>query len=495
MAKKLYVFGIGGTGARVMKALTLLLASGVKLPQEFDTVVPILIDPDTSNGDLNRTKEILTLYQQIRNEVHEPVNFFSQEIKTINELSDKSGSVNPDFFQFKLEDVDNKTFGEFIAYNMLHSDFESSKDDKSFMNLLYSEKNLNSDLSVGFKGNPNMGSIVLDQFTRSDDFKKFAQTFSDGDAIFIVSSIFGGTGAAGFPLLLKNLRGNEHLSNHSLISSSKIGAVSMLPYFTLDAQDEVKSESFTEKAKAALDYYNRTIIDTNSIDSLYYLGNKRNSNSYKYAVGKIEQKNDAHFLEMAAALAVFDFCEGVNISAEKTLIKEFGIENNSEYIRFQDLNARDMDMVFKPLTKFKLFSNFLELGLEEALKYSRWTKSNIMFVSKRLQSTLNKKYFTSPEYHNQIGKFIDHFQDWTKEMMSNKPSFSPFVEVGSHDAMEFVKDFTPKGKKDFNNLNVENSTAIKDNDIKTAQGKVHSTLIKLFDKTTEKVLKDSEILN
>ena len=62
---KLYVFGIGGTGSRVLKSLTMLLASGVKLQNGFDTVVPLIIDPDAANGDLNRTADVLTKYQNI----------------------------------------------------------------------------------------------------------------------------------------------------------------------------------------------------------------------------------------------------------------------------------------------------------------------------------------------------------------------------------------------------------------------------------------------
>lgn len=50
---KIYVFGIGGTGARVLRSLTMMLASGVQLGQ--DEIVPIFIDPDESNADLSRT--------------------------------------------------------------------------------------------------------------------------------------------------------------------------------------------------------------------------------------------------------------------------------------------------------------------------------------------------------------------------------------------------------------------------------------------------------
>ena len=45
---KLYLFGIGGTGSRVIRSLTMLLASGVDAG--VDTIVPVLIDPDLSRG-------------------------------------------------------------------------------------------------------------------------------------------------------------------------------------------------------------------------------------------------------------------------------------------------------------------------------------------------------------------------------------------------------------------------------------------------------------
>ncbi len=187
MARKLYVFGIGGTGSRVIKAITMLFASGVKLENEFDTVIPIIIDPDTSNGDMNRTKDILRLYQEIRNQVNHPDDFYYQEIKTINELTENKATVNPDYFQFKLKDTNQNTFNQYIGFDSL-SENNNEKNDKEFVRLLYSDKNLKSNLDVGFKGNPNMASIVLNQFTNSEEFRKFAETFNDDDAVFIINS-------------------------------------------------------------------------------------------------------------------------------------------------------------------------------------------------------------------------------------------------------------------------------------------------------------------
>src|SRR5690625_5415396 len=149
MTKRLFLFGIGGTGARVIKSLTFLLASGGKLPGNIKTLVPILIDPDTANGDLNRTKDILRLYQSIRADIDKPDDFFGQDIKTVNELAQDNSEINAGHFQFELDGAHDNKFKEFIGYNSLDDR------DKYFLSLLYSHTNLESDLDVGFKGNPH----------------------------------------------------------------------------------------------------------------------------------------------------------------------------------------------------------------------------------------------------------------------------------------------------------------------------------------------------
>lgn len=488
---KLYVFGIGGTGSRVIKSLVMLLASGVKLDAKYSQVIPILIDPDTANGDLNRTKEILALYQQIRNQVDEPNDFFSQQVGTINEIATNSPAVSPNFFQFKLNEVDDSKFGEYIGYDSLSSDYNNFQDDKSFVKLFYSGANLNSGLEIGFKGNPNMGSIVLNQFTESQDFKNFLTTFQQGDEIFIINSIFGGTGAAGFPLLLKVLRSSESV----LIRQSKIGGLTLLPYFALAEKGEINSETFAEKAKAALEYYNRTIINGNEIDYLYFLGNKSSINIEEYSIGGIDQKNKAHFLEMAGSLAIIDFgLTSTDARVGSTIVKEFGIEKDTEEIDFSALNVSNLKQIDKPLVKFKLFSNYLKLGLDNALNVSRWTLSNIKWVGDNQQSLTDKNYFNSSSYLTQIKSFTGLFDEWLQEMKQNKPSFSPFNEVELSNAMEFVKDRQPKGNLNFTKIDQENSKNVANPKFRSDK-KVHTALIKLFGAATEKVVSDSDILN
>ena len=494
MAKKLYIFGIGGTGSRVIKALTMLLASGCTLDNRFDTVVPIMIDPDTSNGDLNRTKDILKLYQEIRNQVDVPNDFFKQEIKTVTQLSNNSNNVKLENFHFKLDDVDQNTFGNYIGFDSLSEDYQNSKDDKNFTKLFYSSKNLDSNLNVGFKGNPNMGSVVLNQFIESKDFKKFCQTFNTGDAIFIVNSIFGGTGAAGFPLLLKNLRGNSNMPNFPKISKSNIGNITYLPYFALNKKAAINSDSFEDKAKIAIDYYNRTIINQNELEAIYFVGDMGNTNHFKYADGGKKQENKAHFLELAGALSVMDFCDNVGKFSQTTEVKEFGIVNNTNNISFGDLDISNQKKLIKPLTKYKLFVDYLDKGLSKALGISRWTKSDIRLVKNSKQSPINEDYFKTKEYKNQIKPFNKYFIEWFDEMKDNKPAFSPFNQVNWNDGLRLLKNVEPKGDKSFKAIDTENCKLIDNSDFKVIKGKIHNSTIKLFGVSTEKVLTKKKII-
>ncbi len=478
---ELYVFGIGGTGSRVIKSLAMLLASGVRL-ENFNTVVPIIIDPDVANGDLTRTKDILRLYQQIRNKIQDPDDFFGQKLTSLGQISNKN--ANDENFHLPLDDsVKTERFGTYIAYDT------TPENDQHFIKLLYSEANLSSDLKVGFKGNPNMGAVVLNQFVNSQAFQTFATTFAEGDAIFIINSIFGGTGAAGFPLLLKNLRGNENLpnhENHKKIKKARIGAITYLPYFRLDKRDEINSESFIERAKNAIVYYNRTIIAQNQINTLYFIGDGGSDNIQQYAVGGNEQKNSANFLELAGALAILDFCQN-NAQNNDKPIREFGILRNPDYLSFGDLKENQKNLIEKPLSKFWLFTQYLlsnSKGLAKSLGVSRWTRSNIKFVPQQKQSPCNESYFNSPEYINDVKKFITYFDEWMKELSEKYPKFSPFQgEIPD----ELFKQIDLHNCLNIDDLNLRPQS--------NQDSKVHTTLIKLFSRSTAVAYQHKNIMS
>ena len=251
----------------------------------------------TNNADLTRAVDLMNKYSEIRKQLKftegAQSTFFKTEIEKILKN-----------YTLPFQNIGDTSFESFIDISNL------SIEDQAFTRMLFSEKNLSSKMDVGFKGNPNIGSVVLNQIFESDGFSDFANTFGQGDRIFIISSIFGGTGAAGFPMLLKTLRTSDWFNNSDVINKSNIGAVTILPYFKvsndINQENEINSATFISKARSALAYYEKNISNNDTIDSLYFLADTP-SKVYQYSVGGNTQKNDAHMIEFMAATAIVDF--------------------------------------------------------------------------------------------------------------------------------------------------------------------------------------------
>ncbi len=417
MSKKLFLFAIGGTGSRVTKALTMLLASGVQLPDTSE-VIPIIIDPHSTNSDLLRTVELLGHYQAIRNSLQTKPRqgFFGTEIKTLKQAIGSNANL-PDNYVFELQGVQEEKFRDYIDFNGLE---KTDKANGALANLLFTEENLDTKMDIGFVGNPNIGSTVLNQFRHSNVFKAFAENFADGDRIFIISSIFGGTGAAGFPILLKNIRNAEagKIANPAFLRAAKIGAVTVMPYFsiTTNEQKRVDSDTFIPKTKAALNYYARNV--NQSVNALYYLGDDT-TKSYTYDPGNNGQRNDAHLVEMVAALAIVDFMGMTDgqLDLTKPVGKDFGLKTDTTDLHLTHLADETQKQIGLPLSKMTLFSSYLNQRLSEAAGNMVWSKQTPELSSRFLNSDFVQK----------LRAFDAGFRDWLSEMSQNKRGFSPFV--------------------------------------------------------------------
>lgn len=443
MNGKLFLFGIGGTGSRVIKSLVMMAASGVDI--KASAIVPIVIDPDFANADLTRTIEQIKTYSSIRSELDFTASSQNEFFKTKFE-----DVVNG--YRLRLRDTKNKKFKEFIQYDTL------GKENRALASMLFSENNLEADMEVGFKGNPNIGSVVLNQFTDSDDFIAFAAAFKPGDRVFIVSSIFGGTGASGFPLILKNIRSiPSTLPNCDAIQKAPVGAITVLPYFAVKPEEnsQINSSTFIGKTKAALHYYENNVTGNNSsVNVLYYIGDERNK-QYENKEGGQLQKNNAHIVELASALSIVDFTSipdndsamdcltdmNGRVYAPSPRFREFGIENDKARIVFTDLTRKTRDIICEPMTQFVLFAKYLREHIKNALTLP-WAKDN----------DFNESFLKS-SYISDLSKVADSYIEWLKEMDDNDRGFKPFiVDISKGQVFSIVDNVKParsKGLKGF----------------------------------------------
>lgn len=453
---KLFVFAVGGTGSRVLRSLTFLLAAGTHLGG-FD-LVPIIIDPDDQNGDMNRNLDCLKLYRKLKADLvgysPKPGDFFETNILAPDQTKDGLTGGFTDF-RFNLHDVNNRKFSKYIGL-----DNGMSEANKALTQLLFSETDLASDMNVGFKGRPHMGAVVLNQIPDSQFFKDFAQSIDGHDRIFIISSIFGGTGSAGFPLLVKNIReASDGNVVYEKLQSVPIGALSVKPYFKLkDGNDkEISSHAFMMKAKAALYYYSKNLIQDGSINILYSIGDE-GGEPYPNEVGGSNQKNRSHFVEFAGALAVLDFAKlSENESCLKTLsgkaqkpeVKEFGTkELGKNGINLQTLAEKSKGKFSKNLVSYFLFNLFLEKHLPES--FDRTFAKTKKF---RIDSA-----FVNSSFFQDLTTFNDYFKEWLGELKTNDVSFSPFSITWENQNFSYVKNGLKNiiGKEDLKLRKIDN---------------------------------------
>lgn len=399
---KLYLFAIGGTGSRVLRSFTMMLAAGVKI--DSHEVVPIIIDPDNSNADLTRTVSLMNNYREVRSSLT-----FSDNNKTMF-FRTGVNQILPNY-TLSIQNTNNKTFEQFVDLTSM------DKPTQAMMRMLFSEKNLASSMDVGFKGNPNIGSVVLNQIVASPDFGVFANSYQSGDKIFIISSIFGGTGASGFPLLLKTLRTGENFPNNAIINTAEIGAITLLPYFKLKPSEksEIGSSTFVSKTKSALAYYENNISKNGSINALYYLADDI-ANTYENHEGGNPQKNDAHLIEFLAATAIFDFCSKQH---KNPVNKELGLQDLDGSVTFRSFYDTQKRMLFAPMTKYMMLANCL------SNKFDYYSSREFAANYEHFKNLYSSSFMSALRAHTAS------YADWLKELKGNKRSLDLFnMNVG-----------------------------------------------------------------
>ena len=255
--KRVFVFCIGGTGLRVMKSVTMLLAAG--MDAKGYTIVPVLIDPHMDLEEKRNLQTLIGEYETVYNNVIlsdgkrlNPIHgFFGTDIADLAKLNGQQNDISEPI-------VEKRSFGQYLNVGNLNS-----KDVNEYLvQTMFSQANLDNDLSVGFKGSPNVGTVVLGEMIKGADwFQAFCNACQRGDRIFIISSIFGGTGASGYPLLEKKVRNS---TDHPNVKDAIMGAVSVLPYFSLEdpstTDSDIDSANFLTKTKSALAYYEQSVL-------------------------------------------------------------------------------------------------------------------------------------------------------------------------------------------------------------------------------------------
>lgn len=450
-----FIFAIGGTGARVLRSLTFCLASGIEKIPDGTNIIPLIIDYDKDNGDKKRTIDLLDTYTTIRNKAYEGVelnagdrNFFHPVIRHLSDVATLDGRANvgvrPSYeFTFGLDGKTKAgTFADYIDYNNMMGDTYLTRD---LLASLYNDEpqnfpegahpftELNLELSMGFKGNPNIGSIVFENLKNDAEFKRFCNTFdATRDRVFIISSIFGGTGSSGFPRIVDAI----HYSGIAGFNNAMVGGCIVMPYFKVNTPQggAINSNIFNSKQKAALSYYAQPDQNGMSIyDKLttaYFIGDDEMTN-LPYSEGRDTQMNDAHIVEFLSALSVLDFiCKDAN-KLKATKYREYGLPKNvesGEKFNFTNFDENDYEDYLQFLFTMALTFKY----------YKDYVANDTIPEKEAYYKTLDLASKVKRGMYKNLEDFIDDFNSWLDEMACQKDGFKPFLRKPRKDDSQTV---------------------------------------------------------
>lgn len=448
---KLFIFSIGGSGSRVVRSLSMLMAAGVPHFKAGDQVFPIMIDYDVDNGDTKRAFNCVDTYNDLHKSVYSKElekdnpterRFFHTSFMKMSDIGD--GYSSGYTLQFR-HNPDDRTFGDAIAFKSLRYEKSRTAD---LLKTLFDTSNgpdteLGIDMTVGFKGNPNIGSVVFNNLKDTTELTDFFGCCEPDDKVILIGSLFGGTGASGIPEITKAIRSNPKTKDVHL------GVIMLTPYFCFDRSEEVgsvKSGLFDSKTRAALSFYDSSKVNE-KIDSIYYIGDSERT-KMTYSLGGDTQKNNSHIVDLLGAMSMLHF---FNTDKDKVLKRyKYRMHDNEPDHEpgFTILNfyKDDYQKVIRPLVKFafavKFFNSEIAQKTADVTRraYSQgfglpayFTNGLVGQPTSKSKDDFKNKEKYEPGLHSTLYNFQEFAQlfiEWVEELK----------KIGNHRIMMFNFD-------------------------------------------------------
>lgn len=436
-----FIFAVGGSGARVLRSLTMLLASGCRGTAVNNEIVACVIDYDSYNGDTKRTLELMETYHELHNQAYNNTDTDDEQFfcNPLMMLRDKCTAVesamldpNAKFNLFLSNGHTNQTFANYIGYNSLGA-AQNNRETRLLLDSLYDTSSeripgttddnpkaeLNMNLHKGFKGCPNIGCIVTKYLRDSAELSLAVNSLiTPADKIIIIGSLFGGTGASGIPMLLDLFASNPNTQ------AARKAVVALMPYFNVAPPDAINksavdSNTFIAKVKAAVGAYeaNGGLIN-NQANCFYYVGDEP-QNAFANIDGDNAQRNDAHYVELAGAMCILDFINQINDGGFEVGLQQrndAGLDKDSFY------KVESFVPYIYPMAKFKLFSAFCK----NYLFAGKGAANDIWLNGLAVKGCMAIGDVSCRNYRNLIDKFIGEFNSWIDEL-ANAHSHRPLT--------------------------------------------------------------------
>lgn len=329
---------------RCIEALIHLCAMGM-----FDnTEIHLLaLDTDKNNGNFSRLKEVKEAY----------VNSKNTDRANRTALNDTFFSADIKYYEFSPNYEKESTFSEVFNYGNTRY---NSPQEADLADLVLSSDVERFNLRHGYRAQTHLGSMMMYhsiiEAARSrsgNGLKNFLQelikaTTSGTPKVFILGSVFGGTGASSIPIIPQAISSAaEIISNGAanVLRRAYFASTLLTAYFSFKAPsaEELKeqkviatSDKFALNSQVAMMFYDDDTTVRNTYQRFYMMGTdgldwdpmqRQKELITKTITGGGEQKNDSHYIELLAACAALDFC-----NADDSLLEQNKKLGQTDYV-------------------------------------------------------------------------------------------------------------------------------------------------------------------
>lgn len=333
-----FCYCVGGTGARVAEVAAHLCAMNLVGEQDITFIV---VDKDATCGGTDQARKVITSV----------ANLASTDGATgLKRSTVVDPGATKQFCKSNLH-IENWDFTEALAQvapqdvdgaASLEQSLSSTRTDAVLFDAFYSDAEQQRDTSEGFYGHPSIGAAIFKYMVKNGGWDNAARSYENDIAypvksylsanpnetakVFVIGSIFGGTGASIFSNLATHIRNS---ASDNMKDKIFISGVLLLPYFTIAARNGalINPTEFYEKSRVALNQYasDPYLIknDTNpqgTFDSLYVCGQEPlHTTSEVYDEGGAGQVNHFNFVDLAAAKAMTEFFAANTVDELRTI--------------------------------------------------------------------------------------------------------------------------------------------------------------------------------
>lgn len=431
-----YIIAIGGTGSRVMRAVTHLMAAGVfrQIKGLSDTHF-LIVDSDDNNGDKKRAEQTITNYNEIYN------------AGIVTKKLVKPFPSEPNRFAWS-------PLTETTPMNTIEKYRDMESEVKDIYEFLYTEEERTKALEGGFYTHISIGSyymtrgIVDDDNNYVNDWNNFFSNIKATDKIIVICSMFGGTGASGVPTLARKI--------HEVKATSRcdIAGVFVEPYFdAVDNQngnDEdrfVNTKTFSAKSKMALEYYHNQHFADDVFKKMYFVGEDIDKlMKVEYNDDKEKQKNKANVMELYAATAIIDFLSKFNKQGNEAITDTDKIKISWRGVDGHD-TVEENDCIFTPklintaggIDVFDRLARFLKFSV----LYTKFLYHCIVEDDKKQCKFL--KYYNfdrSKESAEKLFEYCKRYMEWMREMVTEARPDGKFDESYLNDRDSQTNKYT-----------------------------------------------------